>query len=918
VTAQRLVSTGTINRVIDVKENEVVLAPFNKSAEISSKVNKLFLIPNAHIDLAWLWPEREGELEVVNTYQSAVNLMQRHNDLTFISSSVAHLMYIEKNEPQLYENVRQLVAEGRWELVGGMIVEPDANIPSGESVIRQLLYGKNWVKRRFFNGLKDNKGQLIRDNKTKQVVYDENSPIEITSGYNPDAFGHQNIVHILAKAGITNYTFLRPSPHESHLEEDIFIWEGPDNSKILAGRFPFEYGAPGTNIKPHIERCYKVIDKNLKLGMCAVGVGNHGGYMTENNLQEIKEIQRDNNPIYSTLNEFYSNLHNQLIKGDIDIPVWPKDLQKHAAGCYSTLSKVKKLNRDFENVLLMSEKFDLMASIIRKRQSSTQDIKKASNPGLINQFHDILAGTCIKSVYTETAFPNYERSIRELKDIIDASLNSLSSKIGVEGEAGIKPIFIFNPHTWEVTQNVEVELAGLNCPDENCYILIDSQGNYIPYQIITSEGLSNNKARITFSVKVPSLGWTTYKLVIRETKKVSKLIKPMIISENNESIEVENTKLIFSIKKNTGGIQISDKSLSYQNKSEKDKLIESYSIFEGDYAAVPVIFEDQGDTWGHHITKWQNAIARFIPQSVKIIEQGAIKTVIRAIYKYQNSEIRQDFIINNSDELVRVKTHIDLKEKRKMYKLIFRTHLDHVKAVIETPYGHKSNEANGEETSMLSWIDLSGEFPETQTNYGLSILNNGKSSHHIDVDSQKFGRGKEIGLTLGRTAIYAHHTPRQPEDGKEYDYIEIGEPSDFEYVLYPHKGTWQDANLVKYAEELNQPIQIIADAYTFGLLNLNNNAQKNIRILPQEYSLLKSESEEDHFKVTVVKQTEDENSDDIIIRGYETKGFRGDVKINIPFINKTIDFTCKKNEIITLRIPRDQNLDFRKTSILEI
>ena len=179
------------------------------------------MIGHAHIDPVWLWPWSEGLSVVHSTFRSALDRMHETPGFTFTASSAQFYQWVAENDPAMLAEIRQRVQEGRWSVVGGWWVEPDVNIPSGEALVSQGLYGQMTLQR-----------LLGR---------------RATAAFNPDSFGHPGTLpQILKLQGMDNYVFMRPMPGEKTLPADLFWWEGPDGTRVLAYRIPISYNETGS------------------------------------------------------------------------------------------------------------------------------------------------------------------------------------------------------------------------------------------------------------------------------------------------------------------------------------------------------------------------------------------------------------------------------------------------------------------------------------------------------------------------------------------------------------------------------------------------------------------------------------------------------------------------------------------------
>jgi len=228
----------------------------------------LHMIGNAHLDVVWLWPWQEGFGEVKATFRAALDLMNDCDDFLFTASSAALYEWIEHNDPAMFDEIKSRVAEGRWEIAGGWWVQPDCNLPSGESFVRQGLYGQRYFK--------------------------EKLGVTATVGYNVDSFGHHAMLpQILRKCGLSRYVFMRPQRHEMGLPGPLFWWESDDGSCVLAARIPYEYCTWGQELRQHVRKCAVELKAPFDELLCFYGVGNHGGGPTRENLHSIRAMDAD-------------------------------------------------------------------------------------------------------------------------------------------------------------------------------------------------------------------------------------------------------------------------------------------------------------------------------------------------------------------------------------------------------------------------------------------------------------------------------------------------------------------------------------------------------------------------------------------------------------------------------------------------
>ena len=397
------------------------------------KDHTLHMIGNAHLDPIWLWDWREGWQEALDTCWSAVERLRETDDFVFTRSSAAIYQWIEDADPELFEEIRRYVSEGRWEIVGGWWEQPDCNLPGGESFVRHCLYGKRYFLDRF--------------------------GVEVRVGYNPDSFGHNaGLPQILRQAGYEYYLFCRPDPNEKYIPDVLFQWEGPAGDRVLACRPPLHYASWGNSLQE------KIFVGTLLLGAYAAsgsprrdlalmyGVGNHGGGPTKDNIATIQ--RNDANPQmpnvkFARLEEFFDTV---AAEGS-DFPVVVGDLQYHSRGCFTTLSQVKWYNRECEMRLMASERMVALLGRLAPVEAYPGDFEAGWRRVMFNQFHDIMGGCSIRRAYFDV-FSWYEEALAAADRGAELALGALCSR--VDTSACAQPVLVFNPLPWARSEAVEV------------------------------------------------------------------------------------------------------------------------------------------------------------------------------------------------------------------------------------------------------------------------------------------------------------------------------------------------------------------------------------------------------------------------------------------------------------------------------
>jgi alpha-mannosidase len=792
----------------------------------------LHMIGNAHIDPVWLWQWPEGYQEVRATFHSAIDRMNEHPDFVFTHTSVLFLKWVEESDPVLFEQIRARVAEGRWQVVGGWWIEPDCNIPGGESFVRQGLYGQRWLHDRF--------------------------GIVATTGANLDSFGHNaSLPQILRRSGMDSYVFLRPKPDENaDLPGPLFRWEAPDGSHVLAYRIPHEYCAPRDDLGEHVAQSLATLPTDRRELAVFYGVGNHGGGPTQANLDSIGRLSTERERLeLSSLRRFFDAV------ADEDVPTWRGELQYHGPGCYTTHSGVKRWNRRAENLLQRAEKWSAVAASVGAQPYPLGQLGEAWQLLLFNQFHDTLAGTSIEPAYEDARDQiGHASSVAALA--FNRAVQSIARQVAIPFEEGAWPVLVFNPHPWRLEADVELEYNWLKPEGVR---LVDSGGAAVPLQLTRSlTTMSGNRARLVFPADVPPLGYRLY-TIHRGALEEGAAVPPQETTLENEHVLVE-------LDPATGRIA---------------RLVHKASGADvaAPAAAHAVVVNDLSDTWGHGVSAYDDAAGEFECVSVRLIESGPVRSIVRVESRYGESTLREDYVLGAHARHVEVRVVLDWHEELKLLKLRYATGIEAPKVTFEVPYGHIEREANGHENPGQTWVDVSGD------GRGLAVLNDAKSGYDV--------RAGEIGISAVRSPVWAWHEPRELEPGGDFEYMDQGRQR-FTVRLVPHAGDWRDAGVVRLAAELNQPAYPMLESFHDGPL-------------PPQQSYASDGGGD--VVVTVIKLAEE--GDAFVVRAFETAGRAAHATIELPVLGRRIESAFGANEIKTFVVPLAEAEPEREVSLLE-
>ena len=631
------------------------------------------MIGNAHIDPVWLWQWPEGYQEVRATFQSAIDRMEEYPGFVFTCDSSLFFQWVEESDPALFEQVRARVAEGRLQVIGGWWIEPDCNIPAGESFVRQALYGQRYLRDKF--------------------------GITATTGANLDSFGHNaTIPQILRRSGIDSYVFLRPGPKENpQLPGPLFWWQSPDGSRVLAYRIPHEYCAPKDDIGEHVEKAIESLPPDLEEAAVFYGVGNHGGGPTRANLDQIAQLDgaRGAQLRLSSMRRFFD-----AVAAADDLPTWRGELQYHSPGCYTTHSGIKRWNRRTENLLQRAEKWSAIADHLGVQPYPLAQLTEAWQLLLFNQFHDTLAGTSIEPAYEDARDQlGHAASIAALA--FNRAIQSIARQIEIHEEEEMRPVVVFNPHPWTLRTDAEVEYTWLR--EEGAHV-VDEHGDAVPMQMTRPlTTMSSNRGRLVFPVEVPPLGYRTYRV-----RKGAVEGEPLAAAGTT----LENAHVLIELDPATGRI-----ARLVQKASGLDVAAPS--------SAHAVVIDDRSDTWGHGVTAYDQVAGEFECTGVHMLETGPVRAILRVESRYGLSTLREDYVLGAEAAHVDVRVAVDWREQMKLLKLRYPTNLQADSATYETPYGHVERPASGREEPGQAWVDFSA------AGRGLTVANDAKYGYDV-------------------------------------------------------------------------------------------------------------------------------------------------------------------------------------------
>jgi alpha-mannosidase len=788
---------------------------------------------NGHIDAAWLWPWSETVDVVKRTFSTALQLMYEYPGYTYTQSAAAYNEWMADKYPDINQEIAKRIKEGRWEIVGGMWVEPDLNMPDGESLVRQLLVGQRFFKKTY--------------------------GVEARIGWNPDSFGYTwQLPQIYKKSGIDYFVTQKMAWNDTNqLPFKLFWWESPDGSKVLA-YFPHDYvnlslnpvrlANDMKNAREHSPGMTEMLD--------LYGVGDHGGGPTRAILDEGFHWAGSNHvtPKYEfgTAQGFFDTVEKQIapesptwnyrsiakgyqappsVAGKISIPTWKSELYfEYHRGVMTTQANHKANMRHSEQQVENAEKWSSLAWVLPGRGTFsypgaelTEDWKKV----LFNQFHDLAAGSGIGVIYRD-AQKDYDVVRWSTDKISSGALQTIGERIDTRGE-GI-PVIVYNPLGWQRSGDVRVQVqvtgsAELSIADPT---LKGQASAPIRFSVDEKTGV----AVLTFHVSdVPALGYKVVRIMANRRGAVT----GDSAADLGESIQLTGAGLRVVVDKKTGCItslkQGGAETLApgvcgdeLQAFKDTPKEYDAWNVDPGTLDQTPTLLNQAA--------------------AVELVNAKTLRPGIRVTHSWQNSKFVQT--ISLKGDMVDVENDIDWHERHVLLKAAFPLAATSDLATYEIPYGtverpttrNNSWEKAQFEVPAMRWADLG------DGKRGMSLLNQTKFGYDAT--------GNLLRLTLLRGPTWP-----DPEADQGHHH--------FHYALYPHAGTWKDAGTVRHGWEYNFPLEAIVTTAHAGEL-------------PAVHAFVSVSPE--NVVLTAVKKAED--ADGLILRVYEWEGQSSTAEFHVP------------------------------------
>lgn len=773
----------------------------------------------AHIDLAWLWTWDESVHDVMyHTLDNQLKLMDKDPDFTFAQDQAVVLDSMEHDYPDIFKGLVQHAKSGGFIPVTSSWVQMDENLSDGESLVRQFLYGQKYSKEKF--------GHYIR------------------FAWQPDVFGHPvTMPQIARKAGIDFYLFQRPSDPS---RPPMIRWQGLDGTQVLGYTAPGWYDGPVTHQRTTVTGMAAAQRMGVKEVLELYGTGDHGGGPNPQDVANIAALNASPSDVQVKSTNISDYVDMMLAKQDI-FPVYDKEMNPVFAGCYTSQVDMKRHNREAEQLLLDAEKMTELAVFFHYRDySPSRDLSDAWKLVLLNQTHDLAAGSGIGPIYADAA-RQYQEIFERGARALNFSLEDLGLQLDTLG-TGV-PVVVYNPQSWDRTDLVTTEISASTLPSRMVAVNGDET---TPVQILKAPARSGTRETATVAFvasNIPQMGLKLYQIVAADSVHPnSTASKPALLrSGSTPRPFLENEFLRVEIDPKTGNIA------SLYDKVNKREIFhgEGNSLTAWEDTAEDArrtAKEYAGPAWNIGLTgkKWDLDQV----ESVKFTEQGPVRATIRVVKRFRDSLFTQDISLVAGVPRVDVSMTVDWYERETFLKANFPVAFPSANVSADIPYGAIERDQNGEESVMGKWVDISNG------DGGVAILNNGRNGYDA----------KDNAIHL--SVIRGPWAPDPRADEGEHT---------FGYSIYPHRGGWREGKVEFQAMAFNSPLLAMQE-----LKHASPQSQwgGNSGGLPDSYSFIKTNS--DHVVLYALKQMEGFYDTDAIARFVETEGREGDVTVVFP------------------------------------
>ncbi|HHU78029.1 MAG TPA: alpha-mannosidase [Clostridiales bacterium] len=643
-------------------------------------------VGHTHIDVAWWWTVAQTREKVARSFATVLKYMDEYPEYIFMSSQPQLYKFLKQRYPEMYEKLKQRVAEGRWEPEGGMWVEADCNVTSGESLVRQFMHGKKFFRDEF--------------------------GVDNVILWLPDVFGYSAALpQIMKKSGIKYFMTTKISWNQfNKLPYDTFFWRGIDGTEIFThlitttgvdqpkdSFFTTYNGILHPSALSGAWDRYQQKELNNDI-LISYGHGDGGGgptrQMLETGVRMQKGIMGAPKVRLGNTRDYFDKLYARCADNP-RLPKWVGELYlEYHRGTYTSMARNKRSNRKCELGLQDLEFFSVWAENLGI-EYPREEIFNMWETVLLNQFHDILPGTSVKEVYDVTK-QEYEQVESRIDELISERVEAIAKKLNGD-------VTLFNTLSFD-----RDDIVVLDNKDLNANVLVDDQGNTVTLQKTHDDKL------IGYAKQLPAKGLKVYKADTREVETSS----PFVIKD--DGIETP----FYSIKMCKGGVFHS----LFDKRNSREVLKGAGNVLKV-YEDKPMYY----DNWDIDIYYSEKAYPMDDLRRAEWLETGPVRATYLVEYAFSGSLIRQKIHFYADSPRIDFETYADWHEHQHLLKVEFDVDVNANEASYDIQFGNLKRPTHRNtswdvarfEVCAHKWADLS------EGDYGVSLLNDCKYGHAI-------------------------------------------------------------------------------------------------------------------------------------------------------------------------------------------
>ncbi len=711
---------------------------------------RVHLVCNAHLDPVYLWQWEDGLTETLATFNVASEFCDRAQGFVFCHNEAVLYKWVEDNDPALFRRIREHVKAGRWHIAGGAWLQPDLNVPSGESHIRQFLIGKEYFRNKF--------------------------GVEPTTAYNFDSFGQpEGYAQLLAGCGFDSYIFCRPQARQWKLPVGAFRWRDRSGAEVLARRSDEHY----CDINDMHQRLGKWLEyyRQEPVSLILWGIGNHGGGPSWEDFKQIKRFAKEHPEvelIQSTPEAFY----REVKRSRAALPRVTGEMQNCHSGCYTSLSRVKRAHRACENLMASTERMAAMAWWLGKAEYPARDLDAAWKDILFGEFHDILPGSCVQPVERDSLalLGGASDALRRTKVRIFLRL--------LEGEKqakdGVTPVFVQNPHSFPVTADVECEynytdLGMPTCGAVDLDLRDGHTGRKLPFQTEQTEWplLWDFRTKVSLPLRLAPYEIrrveTTWKK--RDTERPWRAPK-----EWKRCLTLKGRGFRVTINPKSGLVDFAGTAGGKKSFLRRGALRPTvWPDFDHAWECGDPALRKPGERKGINGAPWakprgifrlatpKETMAILSPPSlrmgvgkypdlgpVRVVEHGPVRTIVEAVFVMGKSAIIRRYVLSRQQPWLEVRERIFWNERDSMLKVETPLGFRARQTISEMPYSAVVRPVPRYHVDQVNqrWVaateGVGGVAPKGRF---VAVLNNAFNAHSIS--------GKNLYLSILRSPVYS-------------------------------------------------------------------------------------------------------------------------------------------------------------------